>query len=304
MLGKYHRGRLLRRQTWTFGCLSRLTKKIHVELIPNKSRTTLDPIVEANVRTGTYLMSDMHRAYDNIHLRLGMRGHSSVNHSENFVGGTIDIPVDDSLGVPAPGGNVRVKIHTNTIERQWRELKQHCRSCRSQRRLKWYMGEYMYRHNILKQLPSEAARFRRLLRDMHRVYPGLGMHRVLHGFPNSQRDRERFNTWLYAIGGDILGLENERIFKYRPQLSLKRLTSVNRQPLQQILEQPSTSSECKETADLLLFMDKIFDSVNGSQMKNKNAKPLLGPATPHSVHNKTWVEGIKIRLEGKKRFPP
>ncbi|KAF9419671.1 hypothetical protein HW555_003949 [Spodoptera exigua] len=70
-----------------FGCLSRLTNKIHVELIPDKSRTTLDPIVEANVRTGTYLMSDMHRAYDNIHLRLGMRGHSSVNHCENFVGG-------------------------------------------------------------------------------------------------------------------------------------------------------------------------------------------------------------------------
>ncbi|XP_022819098.1 uncharacterized protein LOC111351411 [Spodoptera litura] len=171
---KYHRGRLLRRQTWSFGCISRLTRQIHVELIPNKARTTLDPIVEANVRTGSYIMSDMHRAYNNIHLRLGMRGHSAVNHSLNFVGGTVDIPVDTSLGVPAPGGNVKVKIHTNTLERQWLELKRHCRTCRSQRRLKWYMGEYMYRHNILRQLPSDAARFRRLLRDMHRVYPGLG----------------------------------------------------------------------------------------------------------------------------------
>lgn len=41
------------------------------------------------------------------------------------------------------------------------------------------------------------------------------MHRVLHGFPNPERDRQRFNAWLYAIGGDILGLENEHIFKYR-----------------------------------------------------------------------------------------
>ncbi|KAF9801728.1 hypothetical protein SFRURICE_014882 [Spodoptera frugiperda] len=171
---KYHRGRLLRRQTWSFGCISRLTRKVHVELIPDKTRTTLDPIVEANVRTGSYIMSDMHRAYNNIHLRLGMRGHSAVNHSLNFVGGTVDIPVDASLGVPAPGGNVKVKIHTNTLERQWLELKRHCRTCRSQRRLKWYMGEYMYRHNVLKDLPSDAARFRRLLRDMHRVYPGLG----------------------------------------------------------------------------------------------------------------------------------
>lgn len=44
-----------------------------------------------------------------------------------------------------------------------------------QRRLKRrHMGEYRYRKNILKQLPSDAARFRRLLRDIHRVYPGFG----------------------------------------------------------------------------------------------------------------------------------
>ncbi|KAF9812327.1 hypothetical protein SFRURICE_005438, partial [Spodoptera frugiperda] len=52
-------------------------------------------------------------------------------------GGTVDIPVDASLGVPAPGGNAKVKILTNTLERQWLELKRHCPTCRSQRRLKW-----------------------------------------------------------------------------------------------------------------------------------------------------------------------
>lgn len=52
--------------------------------------------------------------------------------------------------------------------------------------------------------------------------------------------------------------------------------------------------ECKETADLLLFMDKIFDSVNGSYKKNKYAKPLLGPATPNSIHHKTWSEGKNV----------
>ncbi|RVE40327.1 hypothetical protein evm_015023, partial [Chilo suppressalis] len=51
---------------------------------------------------------------------------------------------------------------------------------------------------------------------------------------------------------------------------------------------------CKDTADLLLFMDNIFDSVNGSYKKNKFAKPLLGPATEHSVHNKTWAEGKNV----------
>ncbi|KAF9419654.1 hypothetical protein HW555_003932 [Spodoptera exigua] len=168
---KYHRGRLLQRQTWSYGCISRLTKKIHVELIPNKNRATLDPIIQQNVRQNSYIMSDQHRAYMGVHLRLGMRGHSSVNHSPQFTAGTVNIPVDPSLGIPVPGSsNVRCKVHTNTIERQWLELKRQCRTCRSQRRLKWYMGEYMYRQNILKSLPSDAARFRRLLRDIHRIY--------------------------------------------------------------------------------------------------------------------------------------
>ena len=58
---KYHRGRLLQRQTWSFGCISRLTKKIHVE--PNKNRATLDKIIQDNVRPDSYIMSDQHRSY-------------------------------------------------------------------------------------------------------------------------------------------------------------------------------------------------------------------------------------------------
>lgn len=37
----------------------------------------------------------------------------------------------------------------------------------------------------------------------------------LHKFPNPNKDKELFNTWVYSIGGDILQLENEYIFKYR-----------------------------------------------------------------------------------------
>lgn len=41
------------------------------------------------------------------------------------------------------------------------------------------------------------------------------MHQVLHGFPHPEKDKERFNAWLYAIGSDILSLENDHISKYR-----------------------------------------------------------------------------------------
>lgn len=38
---------------------------------------------------------------------------------------------------------------------------------------------------------------------------------ILHKFPNPDKDPERFRTWLYNIGGDILSLENDYIFKRR-----------------------------------------------------------------------------------------
>lgn len=44
--------------------------------------------------TPIYIMSDQHRTYKGVHLRLGMRGHSSVNHSRQFTAETANIPVD------------------------------------------------------------------------------------------------------------------------------------------------------------------------------------------------------------------
>ncbi|CAH2048547.1 unnamed protein product, partial [Iphiclides podalirius] len=40
-------------------------------------------------------------------------------------------------------------------------------------------------------------------------------HKILHGFPNPDKERERFNSWVMSIGGDILGLNNKYIHKYR-----------------------------------------------------------------------------------------
>ncbi|KAL0893329.1 hypothetical protein ABMA27_014920 [Loxostege sticticalis] len=40
-------------------------------------------------------------------------------------------------------------------------------------------------------------------------------HRVLHGYPNYVKEPERFRSWIYAVGGDILGLSDEHIYKNR-----------------------------------------------------------------------------------------
>lgn len=37
----------------------------------------------------------------------------------------------------------------------------------------------------------------------------------LHMFPDPDNDADRFRTWLYTIGGDILQLDNQKILKYR-----------------------------------------------------------------------------------------
>lgn len=38
---------------------------------------------------------------------------------------------------------------------------------------------------------------------------------ILHVFPNPEQDADRFRSWVLAIGGDILGLDNNWIYKNR-----------------------------------------------------------------------------------------
>lgn len=54
--------------------------------------------------------------------------------------------------------------------------------------------------------------------------------------------------------------------------------------------------ECQETADVLIFFDNLFDSLNGSHenYKKRRGKPLLAPVTPQSAHRKNWAESKKI----------
>jgi len=119
-------------------------------------------------------MSDYHRSYINCDHRLMMRGHGRVNHCRRFVEGTIEIVgVRPRLGRPVVGTrNVRAKVHTNRIERIWRDLKAALRTCRRRRAVPWYIGEFMYRKNILGPLKSTTERFLRIVADIARVYPG------------------------------------------------------------------------------------------------------------------------------------
>lgn len=175
---KYNRGRYLKlgkRQVWSFGAVSRLTGDMWVERIQDKTRPSLDRIIQGRIRPRTFIMSDEHRSYQGLTDRLGMKGHATVNHSRRYVEEPVMVRgVAPRLGSSVQGDpTVRaVVVHTNTIERQWRELKKALRTCRSEPRVPIYIGEFLYRRNVLRHIPTLGQQLGRFLEDIRRVYPG------------------------------------------------------------------------------------------------------------------------------------
>ncbi|KAG0439534.1 hypothetical protein DMUE_2368, partial [Dictyocoela muelleri] len=80
--------------------------KYYVEVVPNRRRETLLPIIERICRPGTIIWSDEWRSYNNLSLNFH---HETVNHSINFIN-------------PDNGAN------TQTIESLWNKLKTRLKS--------------------------------------------------------------------------------------------------------------------------------------------------------------------------------
>ncbi|CAH0717089.1 unnamed protein product, partial [Brenthis ino] len=54
--------------------------------------------------------------------------------------------------------------------------------------------------------------------------------------------------------------------------------------------------ECQDTADIIIFFDELFDSMNGSFLNSskRSGKQLLQPLTPSSLHNQIWRKAKQI----------
>jgi hypothetical protein len=171
---KYHRGRRLRHQFWVFGGISRLTRKRFVVQIKDKRRATLFPLMQEHIAQGTYIMTDDLLSYRGCPA-LGFTGHSSVTHARMFVGRRrARIPAGNPALGFAGAGFVRAKVHTSTLERSWRFLKSFLRTCRRPRMIPNYIGEYLYRTNVIRDVPGGFGhQLLHFLYDVGRVYPGL-----------------------------------------------------------------------------------------------------------------------------------
>lgn len=171
---KYGRGRDLRWNFWVFGGISRLNKKRFICQIENKRKNTLWPLMQQHIAQDTFIMSDEHQSYVGC-AALGFKGHAAVNHTHNYVR-----PIPQNVPDIHPGLGRRigqtnifsVKVHDNTTENMWKGLKTHLRGCREPEMIPGYISWWLYRFNTLKHIEGHASRFKRLIEDIIRVYPG------------------------------------------------------------------------------------------------------------------------------------
>lgn len=78
---KYHRG-TGHQDTWVFGMVEKGTRKVVMEVVQKRDRSTLMPIITQNVKQGTTVHSDCWRAYSS--LQDEGYEHKTVNHSVQF----------------------------------------------------------------------------------------------------------------------------------------------------------------------------------------------------------------------------
>lgn len=137
------KGEYLKNKSTVFGIVER-GGNIRSGVVPDERRTTLIPIIQANVAAGAIVSTDTHGSYKPLK-KLGFK-HGRINHNTR----------EWSRGIHS----------TNTIEGFWSHLKRGIKSTHasvSKQHLNRYIGEFAYRYNN-RDAPSEM--FARLLKQI------------------------------------------------------------------------------------------------------------------------------------------
>ena len=143
---KYNRGYIRGSgQKWIFGMIDLSMQKCHLQIVENRERNTLFPIILRHVALGTQIHSDEASVY----FTLRQQGyiHKTVKHKDNYVN-----PIDGT--------------HTNNIENFWYHLKTKFREMHGCNNLPLRLDEYIYRWNCRKE-----DVFIKILIDISEQYP-------------------------------------------------------------------------------------------------------------------------------------
>ena len=125
---KYNVGRRSNNQAWVFGIFdcSYTPSKGYMEIVNDRSASTLLPIIRNVCKIGTIIHSDSWKAYNSIKSNHGFE-HHCVNHSINFVD-------------PISG------VHTQNIESYWNRMKGKIKNMKglSQPQLSIILSEFVW----------------------------------------------------------------------------------------------------------------------------------------------------------------
>jgi hypothetical protein len=87
------------------GAICRRTKRVPLKIVRKRNAESLTSFVTTNIAPGTTIVTDMWRGYNDV--KNNNFEHLKINHSINFV------------------DPINKEIHTNTIERAWRSVKEY-----------------------------------------------------------------------------------------------------------------------------------------------------------------------------------
>lgn len=125
---KYHVGRQLHTQQWAIGVYDTNSRRVAVELTPDRTSESLLGFIASTVTPGTTVHTDQWRGYHGLP-RIGYP-HATCNHSVEFV---------------SPEG-----VHTQGIEGAWGRLKTWMRRRDARQRLtmEGHIHEWTFRRNL------------------------------------------------------------------------------------------------------------------------------------------------------------
>jgi len=130
---KSNQGRLTKTIYWIFGIKCRATGRTVVYPVPYRTKNDLIPIIRKHVVSGATIYSDRFSAYFNnrvkppaSHLSVYGFRHFGINHSKHFV------------------SEISNQIHTNTIERTWRSLKEKLKYNKPRIEINKFISEFMF----------------------------------------------------------------------------------------------------------------------------------------------------------------
>ena len=143
------------KQLWLFGGIERLSKRRFVVALNSptgdkRNSTTLLPLIEKYIKPGSIIYSDAWPAYKNIS-SLGLHyKHFVINQSENFASSE--------------------EIHTQTIERFWRDLKEWIKRPGMKSN---YMHQYLARYLFISSVSDKTTLVHQFFIQAARLYPPL-----------------------------------------------------------------------------------------------------------------------------------